>query len=148
KDHELKESVIAIEVCGRRPDYNPKHDAIVRTEASRLRARLSEFYIGEGKDDPLVIELPKGGYIPLFRHAGAATQTNQHVRKARSRIWLLGALAALAVTLGVIGWWRVQRTSGPIGIAVLPLENLTHDPANDYFADGLTDEIIRNLSMI
>src|SRR5215831_12835595 len=54
KDHELKESVIAIEVCGRRPDYNPKHDAIVRTEAGRLRARLTEYYVGEGKDDELV----------------------------------------------------------------------------------------------
>src|SRR5262249_20129783 len=32
--------------------------------------------------------------------------------------------------------------------AVLPLENSNHDPANDYFADGLTDEIIRNLSII
>src|SRR5262249_27846614 len=36
----------------------------------------------------------------------------------------------------------------PITIAVLPLENLGRDPANDYFADGLTDEIIRNLSII
>ena len=36
----------------------------------------------------------------------------------------------------------------PISIAVLPLENTSHDPANDYFADGLTDELIRNLSII
>jgi TolB-like protein/Flp pilus assembly protein TadD len=42
----------------------------------------------------------------------------------------------------------VQRKSEPIAIAVLPLENLSHDPANDYFADGLTDELIRNLSLI
>src|SRR5262249_28992689 len=63
RDDELKEAVIAIEVFGRRPDYNPKHDAIVRTEAGRLRARLTEYYVGEGKDDELVIELPKGGYI-------------------------------------------------------------------------------------
>ena len=47
-----------------------------------------------------------------------------------------------------MGWWRVQHTSTPIAIAVLPLENLSHDPANDYFADGLTDELIRNLSII
>src|SRR5258708_39159460 len=60
RDDELKESVIAIEVFGRKPDYNPKQDAIVRTEAGRLRARLSEYYIGEGKGDTLVIELPKG----------------------------------------------------------------------------------------
>jgi TolB-like protein len=33
-------------------------------------------------------------------------------------------------------------------MAVLPLDNLSCDPANDYFADGLTDEIIRNLSVV
>jgi TolB-like protein/Flp pilus assembly protein TadD len=42
----------------------------------------------------------------------------------------------------------VQRKSEPVAIAVLPLENLSRDPANDYFADGLTDELIRNLSII
>src|SRR2546421_7596017 len=56
KDAELKESVIGIEVFRRR-DYDPAQDSIVRTEASRLRARLSEYYLGEGKEDPLVIEL-------------------------------------------------------------------------------------------
>ncbi|HYL37983.1 MAG TPA: hypothetical protein VEV17_18855 [Bryobacteraceae bacterium] len=67
RDDELKESIIGIEVFGRKPDYDPKHDPIVRTEARRLRARLTEYYEGEGKGDPLVIELPKGGYVPLIR---------------------------------------------------------------------------------
>src|SRR6266852_3669705 len=62
RDHELKESVIAVEVFGRKPDYNPKRDPVVRTEAGRLRARLSEYYIGEGTGDSLLIEMPKGGY--------------------------------------------------------------------------------------
>ena len=44
KDHELKESVIAIEVFGRRPDFDSRLDPVVRTEAVRLRARLSEYY--------------------------------------------------------------------------------------------------------
>jgi hypothetical protein len=63
RDEELKESLIAIEVFGRPLGYDSKKDPIVRTEASRLRARLSEYYLGEGKDDPLAIELPKGGSI-------------------------------------------------------------------------------------
>jgi adenylate cyclase len=148
RDHELKESVIAIEVFGRKPDYDPKQDAIVRTEAGRLRARLTEFYIGEGKNDSLIIELPKGGYTPAFRHLEAATDATQHLRKTNPLMWVLGAVAGLAVALALIGWWRVQNTSTPIGIAVLPLENLSDDPAHDYFADGLTDELIRNLSII
>ena len=57
KDHELKESVIAIEVFGRRPDFDSRLDPVVRTEAARLRARLNEYYIKEGKADALVIEL-------------------------------------------------------------------------------------------
>src|SRR5215471_3395550 len=65
RDAELKESLLAIEVFGRRPDYDPKQDPIVRTEASRLRARLSEYYLGEGKSDALVIEVPRGGYVPV-----------------------------------------------------------------------------------
>jgi hypothetical protein len=44
---ELKESLIAVEVFGRRPDYNPKQDSIVRTEAARLRARLLAYYASE-----------------------------------------------------------------------------------------------------
>jgi tetratricopeptide (TPR) repeat protein len=67
RDSELKESVIAIEAFGREPDYNPKLDPVVRTEARRLRARLSEYYEGAGADDGIVIELPKGGYVPAIR---------------------------------------------------------------------------------
>ena len=67
RDSELKESVIAVEVFGRRPDYGPKLDAIVRTEAMRLRARLSKYYADEGSRKPVIIDLPKGGYRPVFR---------------------------------------------------------------------------------
>src|ERR1700722_9387629 len=67
RDSEIKESVLAVEVFGRAADYDPKQDSIVRTEAARLRARLNEYYRGPGKHDVLVIEMPKGGYIPEFR---------------------------------------------------------------------------------
>src|SRR5690348_7042840 len=46
RDNDLKESVIGVEVFGRPPDYNPKLDPIVRTEARRLRARISAYYAG------------------------------------------------------------------------------------------------------
>ena len=64
------------------------------------------------------------------------------------RHWLTVALAALAIAVAAGVWWLVQHKTAPIRIAVLPLENLGHEPANDYFADGLTDELIRNLSAI
>jgi TolB-like protein/Flp pilus assembly protein TadD len=58
------------------------------------------------------------------------------------------ALAGIAVALGALGWWWFQHQRAPIPIAVLPLTNLSHDPTNEHFADGLTNEIIRNLSLI
>ena len=77
KNIDLKESVIAVEVFGRRPDHDLTRDSIVRTEAGRLRSRLSEYYAGEGKDDPLIVELPKGGYVPVFRRRAAAPGARQ-----------------------------------------------------------------------
>src|SRR5262247_3794827 len=67
KDHELKEAVIAVEVFGRSADFDSRLDPVVRTEAVRLRARLGDYYLKEGRADALVIELPKGGYVPRFR---------------------------------------------------------------------------------
>lgn len=148
RDQELKESVIGAEVFGRRPDYNPKSDAIVRTEARRLRAFLNEFYLGEGKREELVIELPKGGYVPVIRGVAPAS------RSAPERIlsllgWREAAVAGLVVVaVAAIGWTRFGPPTAPIPIAVLPLVNVSQDPAEDYFADGLTGELISNLSII
>src|ERR1700724_1307416 len=64
----LKESLLGIDVFGRKPSYDPRVDAVVRTEAVKLRARLREYYESEGREDEVVIDLPKGGYIPAFRH--------------------------------------------------------------------------------
>jgi TolB-like protein len=144
RDNELKESLIGIEVFGRKADYDPKEDAIVRTEAIRLRARLSKYYEGEGSRDPVIIELPKGGYTPSFRRPEAAEPLKAKPR----RLWVPVAVAVLAVVLAAAGWWWARHRNEPVVIAVLPLENLSRDPANDYFADGITDEIIRNLSVI
>ena len=143
RDDELKESVIAIEVFGQQ-DYDPKQDSIVRTEAGRLRARLAEYYVGQGRGAPVIFELPKGGYVPVLKRLEEAPVPAK-IRALRP--WLLPALAGCVVALGATGWWWVQPKK-PIAIAVLPLQNLNQDAASDYFADGLTDEIIRNLSII
>jgi TolB-like protein/Flp pilus assembly protein TadD len=153
RESELKESLIGIEVFGRKPGFDPQQDSTVRSEAARLRARLAEYYAGDGRGDSLVIELPKGGYTPRFRQletAGeTAPQASDDERKTPPRrLWLMVALAGLAVATAAGSWWRFQHPPALIAIAVLPLSNLSRDPAGDYFADGLTSEIIRNLSII
>jgi TolB-like protein len=157
--NQLKESIIGVEVFGRRPDYDVRQDSIVRTEAGKLRTRLSKYYANGGAADELIIDLPKGGYRPVFRNA-EVTREEAAASRAPKRPWsrlqipLAGIRAwvviavGLAIGLATLAWWRLLHKSEPIPIAVLPLINLSPDPANDYFADGLTDEIIRNLSII
>jgi hypothetical protein len=62
----LKETTIGVEVFGRSPDYDPKVDTIVRSQAWRLRTKLHKYYSSEGLHDPMVIEIPTGQYVPAF----------------------------------------------------------------------------------
>ncbi|HLJ45794.1 MAG TPA: tetratricopeptide repeat protein [Bryobacteraceae bacterium] len=148
RDGELKESVIGVEVYGRRPGYDSKLDSTVRTEAVRLRTRLDKYYSTEGRHDPMVIMLPKGGYVPVF-HLVEPSEADRGLKPA-AQLWIGTMLAAgaLAIALVIIGWTRFGPHNSPIQIAVLPLVNVSSDPSNEYFADGLTSEIIRNLSII
>ncbi|HEV2499840.1 MAG TPA: hypothetical protein VGY31_09710 [Terriglobia bacterium] len=63
---EIKEYSIAVEVLGKPNDYDPRLDTTVRVQAHRLREKLEEYYNVEGSSDEIVIELPKGHYIPQF----------------------------------------------------------------------------------
>jgi hypothetical protein len=63
---QLKEYTIATEVFGRKSDYDPRIDSVVRVQAGRLRTKLQEYYTVEGKNDQIVIDLPKGHYHPVF----------------------------------------------------------------------------------
>ena len=107
-DNQLKESVIAVEVFGRKPDHDPSQDSIVRTEAGRLRARLAEYYMGQGKDDGIVIELPKGGYIPVFRLRAPTSQPAPHGKRIRQRVWLAVGAVAVALAIAAVVW--AQKT--------------------------------------
>ena len=62
----LKEFTLGIEVFEKDESFDPNIDSIVRVEASRLRSKLREYYAGEGKDDPVRIDIPKGHYVPAF----------------------------------------------------------------------------------
>jgi hypothetical protein len=66
----LKETTIGVFVFGRAPDYDPKVDTIVRSQAWRLRGKLREYYASEGAEDPVIIDVPVGRYVPTFSLRG------------------------------------------------------------------------------
>jgi tetratricopeptide (TPR) repeat protein len=116
RDRELKESVIGVEVFGRKPNYNPKFDPIVRTEARRLRARLSEYYQDEGKGDALVIELPKGGYVPVICSIAPGEARAQRVPRLKPALyWLCAGIGVglVAFVLVIVGWARFVPVGRP-----------------------------------
>jgi hypothetical protein len=62
----IKSYSIGIEALGRREDFDPHIDPIVRVEAGRLRRALVCYYAGEGAGRPIVLEIPLGHYVPIF----------------------------------------------------------------------------------
>ncbi len=62
----ITEHEIGMHVFGRGEDFDTREDNIVRNYARQLRKRLQEYYAAEGADDPVHIDIPRGGYAPLF----------------------------------------------------------------------------------
>lgn len=117
RGEQLKEFVIGAEVFDKGPGFDPRSDPIVRVQARRLRAQLARYYREEGQTDEILIELPKGGYTPIFKpFRGVVTKRT--------------AVSAL-----------VSRNT------ILAMPFLDYSEAGDqgYFCAGLHQEIIHNL---
>jgi len=101
---ELKEYVIGVEVFGRGEAFNPKADSIVRVEARKLRAKLEEYYQNEGRADPLRIEIPKGGYAPVFRpqRQDPAIATRRRLCYSRRITLGVGAVGGLCLVVALV----------------------------------------------
>ncbi len=91
----LKEYSVGVEVFSRGEKFCPRTDPIVRVQARNLRLRLERYYTGPGANDPLVIELPKGTYVPVFRQHPAAARP----KRARALIAAAAAVGLLLMAL-------------------------------------------------
>jgi TolB-like protein len=123
-DNNLKESVVGVLVFDRPPDYDPKIDSIVRVQARQLRAKLQEYYSTTGMRDAVRFELPKGSYAPVIRRAVVTDGPRLVPMEAPS--------ADVAVA----------------DLAVLPFLDLSSDPENEYFSDGISEEILSVLAQV
>ena len=80
----IKGYTIAVEALGRDEKFDPQADPIVRVEAGRLRRALDRYYEGPGKNDPIIIELPRGSYVPTMRRRTIVPDVVPPIRKFRA----------------------------------------------------------------
>jgi serine/threonine-protein kinase len=120
---QLKEYVIAVQVFGKEEAFDPRTDPLVRVQARRLRARLDRYYREEGAQDEIVIDLPKGGYIPMVR--------------GRERERERGAARPPGAA-------HFSQNS----VAVMPISDDTDSGTLGPFCRGARDEIIHALSRL
>jgi serine/threonine-protein kinase len=168
----LKEYVLGVEALERPASFDPRTDPVVRVEARRLRAKLTEYYQSEGRDDGVVIGLPKGSYSAAFSRRpstssrstapdgpipGSGTATSDAIpgsgRKRpgwRSRGWRLAGLAAAVLLVAAGGNWLFSRggrqSSSTPTIAILPFVNTSTDQSNEYFCFGLVEDLTTTLA--
>jgi hypothetical protein len=129
----LKEYSIGLDALGKPPTYDPRSDAAVRLQASRLRQKLEEYYRKEGQVDPVVIELPKGGFkivwhtnggdpvpvIPPLPAAAPALEAVPAMDSSQLKNWRGLAITAMGIA-AVLGLVSMKALSRP---GQMPLVN-------------------------
>jgi len=108
---ELTEVFIGHRVFGRPAAYNPGEDSIVRTEARNLRQRLERYFAGEGGQEPILLEIPKGAYLPVFRRRAAPPEPA--MAPAWRGRWLWRVLTACLLLAALAAWRLAMGPSGP-----------------------------------
>lgn len=117
RNGDLKESVLGVEVFGRKPGYDSQASSVVRVEFTRLRKKLEEYYRTEGREEPVRIAFLRGSYIPEFCWT---EDTHPAALQGAGRTW----------------------------VAVLPFTHLGSNADDEYFAAGLTEELITALGRV
>jgi TolB-like protein/tetratricopeptide (TPR) repeat protein len=120
---QLNEQFLGVEVYDRDERFDPRVDSIVRVDAGRLRSKLREYYSSEGKSSSILIEIPKGSYKALFSRAKGGDSQSLVPGQAADR-------------------------SGGKTIAVLPFADLSPERDQEYFGDGIAEELMFALSRV
>lgn len=136
----IKGYTIGVEALGRSERFDPQSDPIVRVEATRLRRAMARYYAEEGARDPIIIELPRGSYVPLFRSRveaaepppatsdegppPAASGTMRPPAGVSLRMLVVfAALLAIGAVLGARAWPPAAETERPAAAVTNPTQS-------------------------
>ena len=158
----IKAYSIALEVFGRDESFDAQNDPVVRIEAGRIRRAIERYYLLAGQGDPVIVAIPKGGYVPSFewqnngalnceQSAGAAPPKGMMSRKwTLLGAGLLGVAVLSAVILIVLlAAPRNQNVVAQIyapRVVVVPFSDLAEAGPSKNYAFGLTAEIVNQLA--
>ncbi|OCP16438.1 MULTISPECIES: hypothetical protein [unclassified Ensifer] len=163
----IKAYTIATEVFGRETSFDAQADPAVRIEAGRVRRALERYYLVAGREDPIIIAMPKGGYVPTFtRRMPAEANGHNAIDDAQRPLrpgwrWLALGIAASALVVFIVTMLP-QLTELPAGhgnaptkqneaqpdiprILVEPFEDLSNGQLSSTIARGLTEEVISQI---
>ncbi len=131
KTSALKGYTIGVDVFNRGTGFDPNVDSIVRVQVGRLRKALAHYYLTSGAEDPVRIIIPKGGYKVEFIFDPKSDNIVQHdVNVEQSKATSLKA------------------NPNTIAIAVLPFTARKGNSEQNYFAEGLSDELMTRLARV
>lgn len=153
---EIHEQEVGYNVFERPSDYDTTSDNIVRVHASTLRKRLEQYFAAEGADEPVILQIPKGNYAPVFLERSVAIPAPVEIvspprRRSDRRLW---ALAAVAVIFGISTVYLLTRpherptAGGPPGPTVQLLWSQVFQPGRtaDIVMDDAAVALYQELS--
>ncbi len=127
---DLKEYTVAVDALGKPSSYDPRQESAVRMQVGRLRQKLTEYYRTEGAEDPIVVDLPKGGFRVLFepRKApfeqiplpDAAIEEIPPAGWQRREIVLAIALALTLTALAIAAFFAIHFRQADLALAKAP----------------------------
>src|SRR5215207_272442 len=147
----IKAFSIAQDVFGRDASFDAHSDPLVRVEAGHLRRSLERYYLKAGGTDPIVIEIPKGSYVPTFTVRGPPSSAASSPGRGSWR-WAVGAACAVvaAIALATLIYMQLQ-TARPASpdlprLVVVPFTTPDKENGSEAIARGLTNEVLTQLA--
>jgi hypothetical protein len=114
---DLKEYTIAVDALGKPATYDPRQESAVRMQVGRLRQKLAEYYRAEGFDDPVIVDLPKGGFTVVFEPRKAPFEQIVLPEPPGTKPREIAIAAALVLALAAAAWFGVRDRNAEKQIA-------------------------------